>query len=84
MTDCKEIVEHIVAHLRTVIPPGTEISTESRIVADLGLDSLAVMNFVMALEDEFDVSLTMDNLAQVETIADLAGTLAALINRVAE
>lgn len=84
MTDYKEIVEHIITHLSAVIPPGTEISAESRIVADLGLDSLTVMNFVMALEDEFDVSLTMDNLAQVETIADLASTLAALINRVAE
>ncbi len=82
MTDCEEIVGQVIGHLRVMIPPGTEISINSRIVADLGLDSLAVMNFVMALEDDFDVSLTMDSLARVETVGDLARTLAALTNRV--
>lgn len=83
MTDNAEIVGQIIGHLRVVLPPGTEISAQSRIVADLGLDSLTVMNFVMALEDDFDVSLTMDSLARVETIDDLARTLAALTKRVA-
>lgn len=83
MTDCEEIVGQVIGHLRVVVPPGTEISAASRIVADLGLDSLAVMNFVMALEDDFDVSLTMDSLARVETVGDLARTLAALTDRVA-
>lgn len=82
MTDCEEIVGQVIGHLRVMIPPTTEISINSRIVADLGLDSLAVMNFVMALEDDFDVSLTMDSLARVETVGDLARTLAALTNRV--
>ena len=84
MTECEEVVGQIIGHLRAVVPPGTEILAESRIVADLGLDSLAVMNFVMALEDDFDVSLTMDSLAQVETVGDLARALAALTDQVAE
>lgn len=84
MTECEEVVGQIIGHLRAVVPPGTEIFAESRIVADLGLDSLAVMNFVMALEDDFDVSLTMDSLAQVETVGDLARALAALTDQVAE
>lgn len=83
MTDYEEIVGQIIDHLCKVVPPGTEIFAQSRIVADLGLDSLAVMNFVMALEDDFDVSLTMDSLARVETVGDLAHALAALTNRVA-
>lgn len=81
MADFQEIVEHIIGHLRKVVPPGTEITAESRIVGDLGLDSLVVMNFVMALEDDFDVSLTMDSLAKVETVGDLARTLEALTKR---
>lgn len=54
------------------------ILPESRIMDDLGLDSLAVMDFVMTLEDRFDVSIPMDRLAEVRTIADLAAVIGEL------
>ncbi|QCE33861.1 acyl carrier protein [Acetobacteraceae bacterium] len=52
-----------------------DITGESRIVEDLAFDSLAVMNFVMELEDELNVSLPLDYLADVRTINDLAECL---------
>lgn len=82
MTASDAILGKIIGHLQPVVAPGIEIHAESRIIADLGLDSLVVMNFVMALEDDFDVSLTMDDLAKVETVADLAKTLENLIGKV--
>ena len=73
-----EITETIVSQLRTLVPPGVEIGPETSIMGDLGLDSLTVMNFVMWLEDVFDVSLSMGCIAEVETVADLAGALQSL------
>jgi len=70
-----EIVDVIIGRVKTLVPPGTEVGPGSSIMGDLGLDSLTVMNFVMWLEDTFDVSVPMDRLVDVETIADLAMVL---------
>ncbi|AQS90328.1 acyl carrier protein [Gluconobacter sp. LMG 1744] len=55
-----------------------DIDGNSKIVEDLAFDSLAVMNFVMEIEDEIDVSVPLDKLADIRTINDLAGCLHAL------
>jgi acyl carrier protein len=47
------------------------INDETDIVEDLGLDSLGVMNFVMAIEDYYDLSIPLDRVAQIQTVADL-------------
>jgi acyl carrier protein len=51
------------------------ISDSTNIVQDLGLDSLGVMNFCMALEDKFNISIPLDRIADVRTIGDLARTV---------
>jgi acyl carrier protein len=73
-----EIIEVIVAQVKKLVPPGTEVTAQSSIMGDLGLDSLTVMNFVMWLEDTFDVSVPMSKLVEVETVADLAQVLQSL------
>jgi acyl carrier protein len=35
------------------------------------MDSLGVMNFVMAIEDFYDISIPLDRIAQVQTVGDL-------------
>lgn len=57
------------------------VGPQTNIARELGLDSLAVMNFVMALEDRFDVSIPMDRLADIETVGDLAAAIADLKER---
>ena len=47
------------------------ISDDTDIVEDLGLDSLGVMNFVMAIEDFYDLSIPLDRVAQIQTVGDL-------------
>jgi acyl carrier protein len=45
------------------------------------LDSLAIMNFIMALEDEYDISIPLDRVAQVETVGDLEKAIEELRSR---
>ena len=47
------------------------ITDDTDIVEDLGMDSLGVMNFVMAIEDHYDLSIPLDRVAQIQTVADL-------------
>lgn len=78
------IIDIIITQLRKITPPGTPITPQSSIMGDLGLDSLTVMNFVMWLEDEFDVSVPMDRMVGIQTVTDLAETLQSLGVKVPE
>lgn len=48
-------------------------------VQELGLDSMAVMNLLMEIEDEFDVSVPLNVLAEVRTPAQLAQAISELL-----
>ena len=71
----QEVRSRISAALQEVVGRPVAVSDETNIVNDLGLDSLAVMNFVMALEDEYDISMPLDRMAEVQTVGDLARTI---------
>ncbi len=43
-----------------------------------GLDSVAVMDFVMEIEDRLDVSMPLDKIAEIETLGDLIATVRGL------
>jgi acyl carrier protein len=50
----------------------TEVTASSRLVADLGVDSLGVMEVVAELEDKFGLTIPDDALREVDTIGDVA------------
>ncbi|GAB3588937.1 MULTISPECIES: acyl carrier protein [Acetobacter] len=52
-----------------------DINGDCKIMEDLAFDSLAVMNFVMEVEDSLDVSVPLDKLADIRTINDLAACI---------
>ena len=64
--------------LRSSLGKPIELSDQTNIVNDLGLDSVAVMDFVMEIEDRLDVSVPLDRIAEVETIGDLVSTVRGL------
>ena len=45
---------------------------------DLEWDSLTVMDFVAAIEDEFDILITMNMQAEIETVGELVDTVETL------
>ncbi|MDP3859124.1 MAG: acyl carrier protein [Stagnimonas sp.] len=62
----------IIQGLREIVPASVTMTGETRIVTDLHLDSLAVMDFIMSLEDRFEIVIPLDRVSDVETLADLA------------
>ena len=62
--DISDIFEQVLGH-------PVQIADSTDIVEDLGMDSLGVMNFVMAIEDFYDISIPLDRIAQVQTVGDL-------------
>jgi len=61
--------------LRASTGDRVELSDQTNIVHELGLDSVTIMDFVMEIEDRLDISVPLDRIAEVETIGDLVATL---------
>ena len=53
----------------------TELTT---FAGDLEWDSLTVMDFVAAIEDEFDILITMNMQAEIETVGQLVDAIGKL------
>lgn len=73
-----EIETVIVTELTTITKGKTDITADTNIVRDLSLDSLSVMDLVMALEDHFDISIPLDRIAETETVKQLAAVVQSL------
>ena len=50
---------------------GVAIGEATTFAGDLEWDSLTVMDFVAAIEDEFDIIITMNQQAEIETYGQL-------------
>ncbi len=50
---------------------GAALSETTTFAGDLEWDSLTVMDFVAAIEDEFDIMITMNMQAEIETVGQL-------------
>ena len=75
-------VAEIARAARKVLGRPVEVDRRTDIARDLDVDSLALMNIVMELEDAFDVSIPLDRLAQVQTAGDLASLITELREKV--
>jgi acyl carrier protein len=50
---------------------GIDLKPETDISADLNIDSVTVMDFVMEVEDHFDIDIPLNVLAETRTMAEL-------------
>jgi acyl carrier protein len=58
----------------------TQITPETDIKADLGADSLDVVEIGMAIEEDLNVSLPEEAMDQVQTVEELEAVIAGLID----
>lgn len=56
------------------IDPST-ITMESRIKADLGADSLNILQLLMKIEDDYGITIPDEKLAEFEKVKDVVGFL---------
>ena len=70
------------AKIRSLIEPftkkGVTITDATTFAGDLEFDSLTVMDFVAAIEDEFDIIISMNQQAEIETFGQLVDSVAKL------
>ena len=57
----------------------SEIKPESRIIEDLGADSLDVVELLSRLEDEYGVTIPDDDVENLKTVADVSKELEKIV-----
>jgi acyl carrier protein len=62
----------IIEILTPFVPQGQQLTEETDMIADLGLDSLKVMKIVETVEDSFDISIPLNILPEIRTVGDFA------------
>jgi len=78
MTDRTAIFDTVAAQIEPFNKKGVEITDATTFQGNLEWDSLTVMDFVAAIEDEFDIIITMNMQAEIETVGQLVDVVAKL------
>ena len=78
MTDRTAIYETVAAQIEPFNKKGTPLTEATTFQHDLEWDSLTVMDFVAAIEDEFDIMITMNMQAEIETVGQLVDAVVKL------
>ena len=71
MTDRSQTFAKVAALIEPFNKKGVEVTEQTRFAQDLEWDSLTVLDFVANIEDEFDVLISMNMQAEIETVGQL-------------
>jgi acyl carrier protein len=79
MQDYQDILFKLYDILKPFNKEGIELNEETTLVANLGLDSMNVMELLVMVEDNFDISIPINILPEVRTIKDFVEQLQQLL-----
>jgi acyl carrier protein len=71
MIDRQTVYDQVAAQIAPFNKKGVALSEATTFQHDLEWDSLTVMDFVAAVEDEFDIIITMNMQAEIENVGQL-------------
>ena len=74
MDDLEKKVIDLIAEVLVDIN-AENIQLDSKIVEDLGAESLDIYDMIALLEDEFDIEITDEQVEKIETVKDVADYL---------
>ena len=74
-----EVAEGVIDVLKNVSRRPIEPTLDNDLVADLGFDSLQVLEVIAELEDRFDISIPLNGVPSTRTVAQVAAQVSQLL-----
>ena len=71
MSDRGAVADKILSQIAEFNKKGVALTDATTFAVHLELDSLTVMDFVAAIEDEFDIIISMNLQAEIENVGQL-------------
>jgi acyl carrier protein len=81
MSDRQQTYAKVIDLIEPFNKKGVAVTEATRFAQDLEWDSLTVLDFVANIEDEFDVIISMNMQAEIETVGQLVDVLQRLTSR---
>lgn len=75
------IEDGVIEVLKNVSRRPIEPTLENNLIADLGFDSLQVLETIAELEDRFNISIPLEDAAAPRSVADVVARIRALVER---
>lgn len=66
----EEKVKKLIAEKLPNVAPG-DVKREAALIDDLGADSLAIVELIMTMEDEFDIEVSEEDAEGLRTVGDV-------------
>jgi len=76
-----EVLATTVSIVSRLVKADIELSADTELLEDVGMTSLQVMELVLEIEEEFDISFPLNRLPDIQTIKDLAQEIAASLDQ---
>ena len=73
------IEEGVIEVLKNVSRRPIQPTLDSDLVADLGFDSLQVLEVIAELEDRFDISIPLNDVPATRTVAQVVGEVTRIV-----
>lgn len=80
MTDRSEMFDKLKGLIEPFNKKGVDLNDATTFAGDLEWDSLTVMDFVAEVEDTFDIVITMNMQAEIETVGQLVEAVLKLLD----
>ena len=80
MQSKEEILDQLFELVRPYCEQPITLREQTRLIDDVGLNSMKVMELVMQIEDHFDISVPLNILPDVRTIGEFAENLQKLLS----
>jgi len=77
--DTKEIEQALRKILSGSVDSSVDLASETDFVSDLGLESIQVLEFIMEVEEHFDIAIDLESLSDVRTVGELTKVVAAAV-----
>lgn len=81
MIQTSEIVLALVELLQPLNVNNKALSAATDIPAELSIDSVGILDFIMEVEDKYDIEIPMNAVANIRTIGELADYVAKKLNK---
>jgi acyl carrier protein len=81
MDESDDTYQRVKAQVDIFNKKGAPVTPDTRFQQDLEWDSLTVLDFVASIEDEFDIIISMNMQAEIETVGQLADAVRKLARK---
>ena len=79
MNTYTDILPQLLETLKPYAKKVEQLKETTDLVSELGLDSLQVMQVLLKIEDQFDISIPLNNLPNIHTVKDLGQEIEMLL-----